>query len=49
MVKVTFDEFNKYMDKYFDITTKEKVIVEIEENKSVVIMSEKEYDKLKDN
>lgn len=49
MVKVTFDEFNKDMDKYFDITTKEKVIVEIEENKSVVIMSEKEYDKLKDN
>ena len=49
MIKITFDEFNKDMDKYFDIATKEKVIVEIEENKCVVIMSEKEYKKLKDS
>ena len=49
MIKIAFDEFNKDMDKYFSIATKDEVIVEIEENKSVVIMSEKEYEKLKDN
>ena len=43
------DEFNEDMDKYFDIATKDEVIVEIEENKSVVIMPEKEYKELKDN
>ena len=37
------------MDKYFNTATKEKVIVKIEENKSVVIMPEKEYKELKDN
>lgn len=40
MIKITFDEFNKDMDKYFDIVTKDEVIVEIEEDKSVVILSE---------
>ena len=49
MIKIAFDEFNKDMDKYFSIATKDEVIVEIEENKSVVVMSEKEYEKLKDN
>lgn len=49
MNKITFDEFNKDMDKYFDIATKEKIVIEIEENKTVVIMSEKEYKKLKDS
>ena len=49
MIKVTFNEFNKDMDKYFDIATKDEVIVEIEENKSVVIMSEMEYERLKSN
>ena len=37
----TQNEFNKDMDKYFNTATKEKVIVKIEENKSVVIMPEK--------
>ena len=33
MIKVTFDEFNEDMDKYFDIATKDEVIVEIEKIK----------------
>ena len=48
MVKITFDEFNKDIDKYFNIAVKDKVVVEIEENKNIIILSEKEYNKLKD-
>ena len=48
MVKITFDEFNKDIDKYFNLVVKDKVTVEIEENKNIVILSEKEYNKLKD-
>lgn len=49
MIKINFDEFYKNIDKYFDIATKEKVLIKIEENKSVVIMSEKKYKEFKDN
>ena len=49
MIKITFDEFNKDMDKYFDIATKDEIIVEIEEDKSVVILSGMEYERLKSN
>ena len=48
MVKITFDEFDKNIDKYFNLVVEDKVIVKIEENKNVVILSEKEYNKLKD-
>lgn len=30
MVKITFDEFNKNIDKYFNLAVKDKVTVEIE-------------------
>ena len=41
MVKITFDEFDKNIDKYFNLVVEDKVIVKIEENKNVVILSEK--------
>ena len=48
MVEITFDEFIKDIDKYFNLVAKDKVVVEIEKNKNVVILSEREYNKLKD-
>ena len=48
MFKTTFDEFDKDIDKYFNLAAKDKVVVEIEENKNIIILSEKEYNKLKD-
>lgn len=48
MVEITFDEFIKDIDKYFNLAAKDKVVVEIEKNKNVVILSEREYNKLKD-
>ena len=35
------------MDKYFEIVSKEKVVVEIEDNKNIIILPEEEYMKLK--
>lgn len=49
MIKINFDEFNKNIDKYLDIATKERVLVKIEKNKSVIIMSERKYKEFKDN
>ena len=48
MVEITFDEFIKDIDKYSNLAAKDKVVVEIEKNKNGVILSEREYNKLKD-
>ena len=47
MIKIKVKDFYEDMDKYFKIASKEKIVVEIEDNKNIVILPEEEYKKLK--
>lgn len=47
MLKIKVKDLYEDMDKYFEIASKEKVVVEIEDNKNIIILHEEEYMKLK--
>ena len=39
MIKIKVKDFYGDMDKYFKIASKEKIVVEIEDNKNIVIFT----------
>ena len=46
-MKITYEEFNKNLEKYLDIAETEDVIVEMMNGKSIVLISEQKYNELK--
>lgn len=47
MREISEDELNKNIDEYFNIAENEVVIVNLENNKKIIMMSEKKYNNLK--
>lgn len=47
MREISEDELNKNIDEYFNIAENEVVIVSLENNKKIIMMSEKKYNNLK--
>ena len=47
MREISEDELNKNIDKYFKIAESENIIVSLENNKKIIMMSEQKYNNLK--
>ena len=47
MREISEDELNKNIDKYFKIVESENIIVSLENNKKIIMMSEQKYNNLK--
>lgn len=47
MREISEDELIKNIDEYFKMTESENIIVSLESNKRIIMMSEQKYNKLK--
>ena len=47
MREISEDELNKNIDKYFKIVESENIIVSLENNKKIIMISEQKYNNLK--
>lgn len=47
MREISEDELNKNIDKYFKIAESENIIISLENNKKIIMMSEQKYNNLK--
>lgn len=47
MREISEDELNKNIEKYFNMAESEDIIVNLENNKRIIMMSEQKYNNLK--